>query len=187
LGLKNELTFICTASLTPKKGHSVLLDAFARVVAKVPASTLLLAGTGETRAALEGQVSRLGLGASVRFLGARSDVPELLAAADVFVLSSLWEGMPLSVMEAMAAGKPVVCTAVGGSVEIVQNGVNGFLVPSGDSHRLADAMIELADPEKRALFGKRAAGTALDQFDLAAMVRAYEALYDKIIAGRNPR
>jgi glycosyltransferase involved in cell wall biosynthesis len=148
----------------------------------VPTAKLLLAGTGETRAALETQVSTLGLGANVRFLGARSDMPDLLAAADVFVLSSLWEGMPLSVMEAMAAGKPVVCTAVGGSIEIVQDGVNGCLVPSGKSLLLADAMIGMADPEKRALFGKRAAETASAQFGLETMVRAYEGLYAELLS-----
>jgi glycosyltransferase involved in cell wall biosynthesis len=182
LGLGNELTFICAASLTPKKGHSILLDAFARVVEKVPTAKLLLAGTGETRPALEAQVVNLGLDSNVRFLGARSDMPDLLAASDVFVLSSLWEGMPLSVMEAMAAGRPVVCTAVGGSREIVQDGVNGFLVPSGDRLRFADAMIGMADPEKRALFGRRAAETASGQFGLETMVRAYEALYEELLS-----
>lgn len=182
LGLDKELAFICTASLTPKKGHSVLLDAFARVVQKVPAAKLLLAGTGELRSALEEQVSTLGLGADVRFLGTRSDMPDLLAAADVFVLSSLWEGMPLSVMEAMAAGKPVVCTAVGGSIEIVQDGVNGCLVPSGDGTLLADAMVGMADPEKRARFGKRAAETASGQFGLETMARAYEVLYAELLS-----
>ena len=182
LGLENELTFICAASLTPKKGHPILLDAFARVVQRMPTAKLLLAGTGLMRQPMEAQVSRLGLGPNVRFLGARSDMPDLLAAADVFVLSSFWEGMPLSVMEAMAAGKPVVCTAVGGSIEIVQDGVNGFLVPSGYSVLLANAMIEMADPEKRALFGKRAAETASAQFGLGTMVRAYEVLYEKLLS-----
>ena len=182
LGLEKELTFICAASLTPKKGHPVLLDAFARVVQEVPTAKLLLAGTGVMRQSMEAQVSRLGLGASVRFLGARSDMPDLLAAADVFVLASFWEGMPLSVMEAMAAGKPVVCTAVGGSLEIVQDGVNGFLVPSGYSILLAKAMIGMADPEKRALFGKRAAETASEQFGLETMVHAYEKLYAELVA-----
>ena len=184
LGLKNELAFICTASLTPKKGHPVLLDAFAQVARTIPTARLLLAGTGDMRTALEEQVSRLGLAASVQFLGARSDMPNLLAAADVFVLSSLWEGMPLSVMEAMAAGKPVVCTAVGGSIEIVHDGVNGYLVPPGDSRRFADAMTKMADPERRALFGTRAAETAAGEFGLETMVRAYEALYAKLLSRR---
>jgi glycosyltransferase involved in cell wall biosynthesis len=182
LGLDNELVFICIASLTPKKGQSVLLDAFARVVRNLPAAKLLLAGTGETRAALEKQALDLRLGASVRFLGARSDMPELLAAADVFVLSSFWEGMPLAVMEAMAAGKPVVCTAVGGSIEIVQDGATGRLVPSGNSALLADAMMEMADPARRASFGSLGAETAAGQFGLATMVRAYEVLYEDLMA-----
>lgn len=182
LGLQQELTFICTASLIPKKGHSVLLDAFALVIEKVPSAKLLLAGTGESQALLKARVSTLGLRDAVRFLGARSDVPDLLAAADVFVLSSLWEGMPLSVMEAMAAGKPVICTAVSGSSEIVQDGVNGRLVPSGDRLRLADAMIEMAAPGKRALFGRRAAETASTQFSHETMIRAYEALYEEVFS-----
>jgi glycosyltransferase involved in cell wall biosynthesis len=184
LGLGQELTFICAASLTPKKGHPILLDAFARVLQKVPDAKLLLAGTGVMRQSMEAQVARLGMGTSVRFLGTRTDMPDLLAAADVFVLASLWEGMPLAVMEAMAAGKPVVCTAVGGSVEIVQDGVNGLLVPSGYSVLLANAMTAMADPEKRAQFGKRGAEMAAGQFGLETMVRAYEGLYADLLSRR---
>lgn len=182
LGLGDGLVFICAASLTPKKNHAMLLDAFARAADRLPGSKLLLAGAGDTRAQLAEQAARLGLGQSLRFLGTRSDMPELFAAADVFVLSSLWEGMPLSVMEAMSAGKPVVCTAVGGSREIVQDGVNGLLVASGDSAAFTDALVSMADPGRRTAFGKHAAETAAAQFGLDAMVRAYEKLYEELVS-----
>lgn len=184
LGVDGEIVFLCAASLTPKKGHLVLIEALSRVVGKAPGVRLFLAGEGAQRLELEKRVALLGLGHAVRFLGARDDMPALLAASDVFVLSSFWEGMPLSVMEAMAAGRPVVCTAVGGSAEIVEDGVTGWLVPPNDPARLAEAMIEAVDPARRTPLGRRAAEIAAQQFGIEPMVRAYEALYESLLVKR---
>ena len=115
------------------------------------------------------------------------DVPEILNAADVFVLSSDWEGNPLSVMEAMASGKPVVCTAVGGVPELVEDGRCGLLVPPRDTEALAGAMsYTLENPEARTAMGNAAARRAVEHFDLKVMTEAYEDLYGAAL-GTGPR
>jgi glycosyltransferase involved in cell wall biosynthesis len=113
----------------------------------------------------------------------RSDVPELLNAADVFVLSSDWEGNPLSVMEAMAAGTPVVSTAVGGVPELIEEGESGLLVPPGDARALGGAMqYMLKNAEVRTSMGRASARRAVEHFDLRAMTEAYEELYRTTVA-----
>jgi glycosyltransferase involved in cell wall biosynthesis len=116
----------------PPKNHALLIEAFAQVRSDAPLY-LLLVGGGELENAVREQVAALGLQGRVRFLGMRADVADILRASDVFVLSSRWEGNPLSVLEAMAAGLPVVSTAVGGVPELVQEGVTGLLVPPNDA------------------------------------------------------
>lgn len=176
-----ELLFVCLARLYPQKNHATLLEAFATVSRRVPEARLLLAGDGDLRADLERQAAGLGIGSRVRFLGRREDVPETLGAADVFVLASLWEGNPLSVMEAMAAGLPVAVTAVGGVPELVGDDRSGFVVRAGDAEQLAAAMIQLAeDPGRRASIGRAAQRRAYARFDERAMVAAYEELYDRL-------
>jgi glycosyltransferase involved in cell wall biosynthesis len=109
-----DLLFVCVARLYVQKNHKTLVEAFASGLATVAGAKLLLAGDGHLRNEVEAQVQALGLANRVHFLGRRDDIPELLAACDIFSLASLWEGNPLSVMEAMAAGLPCVVTAVGG-------------------------------------------------------------------------
>jgi glycosyltransferase involved in cell wall biosynthesis len=136
---------------------------------------------------LERRIDAMGLREKVHLLGLRSDVPEVLNAADVFVLSSDWEGNPLSVMEAMAAGKPVICTAVGGVPELVEDGRCGLLVPQGDAKALAQAMrYLLEDPEARTSMGRASARRAIERFDLKAMTGAYEDLYRTQSAKTHP-
>jgi glycosyltransferase involved in cell wall biosynthesis len=131
---------------------------------------------------LESQISALGLQGRVHLLGQRSDIPELLNAADVFVLSSDYEGNPLSVMEAMAAGKPMICTAVGGVPELVEDGC-GLLVPPRDAQDLSKAMsYVLESPEARKSMGAASARRAVERFDLRVMTEAYEDLYRGLIA-----
>ena len=115
-------------------------------------------------------------------LGLRSDIPELLNAADVFVLSSDYEGNPLSVMEAMAAGKPIVSTAVGGVPELVEGGC-GLLVPPCDAQALSKAIrYMLESSEARKSMGEASARRAVERFDLRVMTEAYEDLYRELIA-----
>ena len=141
----------CFARLHPQKGQPVLIEALAQVAPQAPDVRLLLAGVGPTRAALEAQVARLGLEQQVTFLGlvSRAELPTLLARTDVVVLPSYWEGLPVSLIEALSAGKAIVASRVGGNPELVSDGVNGLLVPPGDASALAKALLSLAnDPER---------------------------------------
>ena len=124
----------------------------------------------------------------VRFLGIRADVADILRASDVFVLSSRVEGNLMSVMEAMAAGLPVVSTAVGGVPELVQEGVTGLLVPSEDAGALACALQALVDdPARRQAMGAAARRHAVARFDIRHTVRRYEQLYEKLLTQRPNR
>jgi glycosyltransferase involved in cell wall biosynthesis len=142
----------------------------------------VLVGGGKLGPELEKEAEALGLGDRVRFLGPRSDIPEILGAADVFVLSSDYEGSPLSIMEAMAAGKPVISTAVGGVPELVEDGRSGLLVPRGSPKALAEAVnLMVKNHEAREAMGRASLGLATERFDARVMTRAYEGLYDEIV------
>jgi glycosyltransferase involved in cell wall biosynthesis len=178
LGLTvDEPVAVTVARLSPEKNHCMLLRAFARVQDKLN-SRLLLVGDGPERSAIETEIARLSLQKSVTLLGVRSDIPEILAASDVFLLSSNREGLPLAVLEAMAAGVPVVATNVGDLPMIVKDGVTGLLVNPDDECEFANALFELLSNENRAKeLGNRARKLA-EGFSVEAMVRAYESLYD---------
>lgn len=124
------------ARLDAQKGHETLLEA----IAEVPEATFVLAGEGPLRVELEARAARLGVAERVRFLGRREDIPQLLAACDVFALPSLYEGSSLAVLEAMAAGIPIVSSAIGGTEELIEGGQSGLLVPPGDAKALAAAL-----------------------------------------------
>jgi glycosyltransferase involved in cell wall biosynthesis len=167
----------------PPKNHALLIEAFAQVRSDAPLY-LLLVGGGELENAVREQVSALGLQERVRFLGVRADVADILRASDVFVLSSRVEGNPLSVLEAMAAGLPVVSTAVGGVPELVREGETGLLVPSEDAGALAQAMQALVDdPARRQAMGAAARQYAVAHFDIRHTVRGYEQLYESLLKG----
>jgi glycosyltransferase involved in cell wall biosynthesis len=144
---------------------------------------LLVVGDGPDRGPLAGEVSSLGLDGRIRLLGERADVPALLADADVFVLSSRSEGLPVSVIEAMAAGLPVVASAVGGLHELVVDGETGLLVRPGDPEALADALGHLlADPDYCRQLGDAGRARAETRFDLAPFRRAHVDLYRRELA-----
>lgn len=186
LGLRPaHVVFVCIARLCEQKNPMALLEAFARGPGQDPRARLVFVGEGALREALEARVHELRL-RSVRILGARSNVPALLAAADVFALTSRWEGSPLAVMEAMAAGLPVVATSVGGVPELVHHGDTGLLVPPGASVALATALSRLlADGERRERMGEAAQRHARQHFDSRVMVARYEALYEQKLAERD--
>jgi glycosyltransferase involved in cell wall biosynthesis len=145
----DEFVVTCVARLMPQKDHAHLLEAMARVVSQVPGARLLIAGEGPLRGELEAQAERLGLNGRASFLGLvpRTQLPDLLARTDVVVLASHWEGLPVALIEAMSAGKPIVASCVGGNPELVAEGENGLIVPPADPKRLAEALIRLArDP-----------------------------------------
>ena len=172
-----------------QKGFDVLLDAWATVVKHQPGARLVLAGEGPEQRRFERRLRRLpDNGRSVDLAGLVTDVPKLLARAAVFCMPSRWEGSPLACMEAMAAGLPVVGSAIGPIEELVNDGVEGVLVPVGDSVRLAEALLGLlGDPERRRNLGCHARRRAHEQFDVNRMVRRLEELYDWAIEGRGKR
>lgn len=130
-----------------QKGHRYLVEAATSVVRRWPDLHILLVGGGDLAPEIETQVNAAGLSNRVHLLGSRRDVPEILAASDSFVLPSLWEGLPVALVEAMASGLPVIATSVSGTEQVMVEGVTGLLVAPGDAGALADAMIELlSDP-----------------------------------------
>lgn len=182
LGLAaDELVVAVVGSLTEEKGHRYLLDALARLGNEGRAASLLVIGDGPEAERLEGQARRLGIESRVALLGRREDVAEILAAVDVFVLPSLVEGLPIALLEAMAAGVACVATRVGDVPQVVEEGRSGLLVPSRDSGAIAAALERLAaDPALRsrlAAYGERA---VRESFSSERMTERYCALYDEL-------
>lgn len=175
------------ARLDAVKNHLGLITAFKRLRDRHGGINcrLVIAGDGPERAALEQRIAECGLGASVRLLGNRSDVPELLAECDIFVLSSISEGMPLTVLEAMASGLPVVATEVGDVASVVEPGVSGTLVPSRDPDELAKALGRYAaDAALRCHHGEAGCARVTARFGLGAMIANYVTLYDELLGER---
>lgn len=173
--------------LTRQKGQEVLLHAAPAILRAVPGALFLLVGDGEDRSRLEALAMRLGLANRVRFLGTRRDVPLLMRALDIFVLPSHWEGMPISLLEAMAASVPVVASAVTGSREVVVDGVSGLLVAPGSPEELAAAVIRIAaDPGLAAGLGRAGRERVARAYAVEAMVEATAALYEELVR-RGPR
>ena len=184
LGIPDSALLLAqVARLDDLKDHATAVRAMALVVAAVPQAMLLIVGDGPERTKIERLVAQLGIGQCVRLVGTRGDVPEILQAADLFLLSSKSEGIPLTVIEAMAARLPVVSTDVGGVGEIVVTGETGLLVPAGNDASLAAAAIELLqDAARRARLGEQGFRRAIDKFDEARMHRDYRALYAEMLA-----
>ena len=165
-------------SLYPVKGHRFLLEAMPEILGRWPKAHLLVIGRGELEIALKEQVEQLAIGANVRFLGMRQDVPRLLSLMDVFVLPSLSEGLSIALLEAMASGKPVVATRVGGNPELVDHGRTGFLVQSEDAKELAANLLKLlSDSGTMQQFGRQAAERVQQYFSMGQMVDRYKDLY----------
>jgi len=161
------------------KGQTYLLKACKALADAYPNIALLIAGEGEELSSLRKEASDLGIADNVKFLGFRSDVPSLLQAMEVFVLPSLSEGLPLSLLEALALQKPVVATNVGGIPEIVQDGLAGFLVPPGSPEALAERiLLLLRSPATADRFGKAGRRRVEEAFDVAKMIEEYQSLYE---------
>jgi glycosyltransferase involved in cell wall biosynthesis len=177
----DTIVFICVGRLEKIKGHADLITAFGQLTFGHEV-LLLIVGEGPCREELERQIDHVGLNGRVKLLGHRDDVPVLLNTADCFVLSSYSEGLSCSIIEAMASGLPVIATNVGGNRELVQEDVNGFLVPPHAPNALLERLKSIvADAQLRARLGRASLSRAREEYSLRTMVREYSALYDRMI------
>jgi glycosyltransferase involved in cell wall biosynthesis len=179
LGVRSdEFVIVQVARFDYLKDHGTALRAFTRVIGHLPRARLVLVGDGPERSAIENQMRELNLVDKVRLLGTRKDVDQLLQGADVFLLTSVSEGIPLTVIEAMAAGLPVVGTAVGGMGEVVADGSTGYLAQAGDDASLSEHILRLAgDPDLRCRMGASGRARAKDLFDEPRMCAEYASIY----------
>jgi glycosyltransferase involved in cell wall biosynthesis len=179
---RGDFVYLSIGRLTVQKGHTYLLEAALKVVDHFDGhSVFLIAGEGHLREDLEKKAVQLGLQEAVYFLGNRDDIPELLSLADVFVLPSIWEGLPLALLEAMSAGLPVIATKVEGVENVVEDGENGILLPTKDVGALAEAMIKIRDnPETLRIIGKRNSDLVNDEFTIDRMCEQYEELFQQL-------
>lgn len=184
LGLAASVKVVLTVGrYTDQKGHCYLADAVPAIRAAVPDVHFVWVGDGPLEDDLHGQVAGLGVGGCVHFLGKRSDVADLLAACDLFALPSLFEGLPAVILEAMAAGRPVVATAVCGSSETVRDGETGRLVPPRSPAALAEAITDaLAQPARAAEWGAAGRRRFEQQFTAARMARETASLYEELLS-----
>jgi len=170
------------ARLHEQKGHRYLLEALPGVLARHDNIKVWCAGDGDLKDAIEQQLEALQLTRAVKLLGSRGDVPELLAASDVFVLPSLYEGMPNVVLEALAAGLPVVATAVDGTPELVQHEQTAWLVPASDSDALREGLLALLDdPSRRHRLAAAGRAHVREHFDLETVVDRFEGTYHEFM------
>jgi len=188
LGLTEEdFVFGTCVVLSRQKGLPYLLEAAGTVLAAEPRCRFWVAGDGPLRTELEQRVADAGLGERFRLLGHREDVPALLSAFDAYVLPSLWEGLPLALLEALAMGKPIVCTSVGGNPEVVQHGVHGLLVPPATPLALSEALLALLhDADLRRAMSVANRERFESSFSVQAMVSAHLSLYEQLCQGLTP-
>jgi glycosyltransferase involved in cell wall biosynthesis len=184
LGLDGCRVLTCVGRLVPGKGQRYLVEAFASLRDKYRDVQLVLVGDGPERAALERQVQEHGLADRVLLLGGRNDVPALLALSTIFVLPTFTEGLPIAVVEAMAAAAPVVVTAIPGNIEVVGDERHGKLVPPGDAAALATAIASLLDdPAGAREMGRRGQAWVRARFDLPEVVSRTAAVYTEVLGG----
>jgi len=185
INLKNENDSIIIGSvgrLHYQKGYEYLIDGSKSVLEKFPNVKFVLIGDGELRGSLESLAKKNGVYNSYSFMGNQKDIPELLAQMDIFVLPSLWEGLPLVILEAMAAKKPIVATEVNGTVEIIESGKDGILVPPKNSTALSLALIRLLeDNEFCKVIASNAYEKVVRDFNISNMINETENLYLKLL------
>jgi glycosyltransferase involved in cell wall biosynthesis len=183
LGVGDRL-LVSIGNLYPVKGHSHLIDALALLVSRHPTLHLAISGRGELHDALLARARDRQLERRVHLLGFRTDVAAILAAADIFVLPSLSEGLPLALLEAMFAGRPIVASDVGEVRAALAQGAAGVVVEPGNPVALAAALDHLlSHPEEARTLGSRAAAHARAEYDLSRMVQRYVGLYEAALAG----
>ena len=181
-GIPDDAPLVGTvANFRASKGHAFLLDAAVQVRRAVPGVRFLLVGRGPLESEIRRRAHDLELDGTVIFAGARADAPRLAGAVDVFALSSVYEGLAMALIEAMALGRPAVVTRVGGLTEVVEHGKQAFLVDPGNPSALADAIVTLLqDANLRAKFGEAGRIRAAD-FDIRKAVRRHEEVYAELL------
>ena len=187
LGLEHAFVWLAVGRFEVAKDYPNMIRAFARVRERQADAVLLLVGRGSLQEQTEALVRELGLTPAVRFLGVRSDVPVVMSAADAYVMSSAWEGMPMVLLEASAAGLPIVATAVGGNREVVVDGESGYLVPARDDEALAAAMLRLcarSGAERRAM-GEKGREHIRANYGVRRVADRWEELYQEVLAQRS--
>jgi glycosyltransferase involved in cell wall biosynthesis len=172
---------ITVGRLDTNKAHRVLISMMTRICQEWPEARLLIVGSGYLEGELRQRIAQLGMEEHVALLGRRQDVPALLGMSDVFVFSSLSEGLPLAVLEAMAAGLPIVSSRLAGLATILEEGVHGFQVESGDVETLANRVLEvLANPERARVMGEAGRQRVVGHYDLDGSIRCLERVYEEV-------
>ena len=184
LGVRPEDFLIgVVARLEEQKGHIYLFRALRQLIPDFPQIKILVVGEGTLRPVLEAKVKEMGFSEQILFLGTRTDIPEILASLDLFILPSLWEGFGLALAEAMSMGIPVVATAIGGVDEVICSGHDGLLVPPGEVPSLVAAVREvILDPRKYREMGKRGKETVGNKFTRAHHLARLQDLYLEVLA-----
>jgi glycosyltransferase involved in cell wall biosynthesis len=178
----SEIVIGVASRLAPKKGIGDLIDAFPAIHAAHPGTRLVLVGDGPARAELEARARRTGLSERIEFTGFRENIPEILASFDIAVQPSISEGLSISVLEAMAAGKPLVVCDIVGNRELITDGVNGLLVPPGDPSALARAIASLLDnPIRAQALAARAHADCAEHFSRERMIKQILEFYDGVV------
>jgi glycosyltransferase involved in cell wall biosynthesis len=188
LGLDQEFVWLAVGRFEAAKDYPTMLRAFATVREREPQAVLLLVGRGSLQKDTEALAAELGLRDGIRFLGVRQDIPEVMSAADGYVMSSAWEGMPMVLLEAAAAAFPIVATSVGGNHEVVRDNESGYLVPPRDPEALALAMqrlMQLPEASRRSL-GARGREHVRSQYGLHRVAEDWERLYAEVLARNKP-
>jgi glycosyltransferase involved in cell wall biosynthesis len=182
IGVNDRFVWLAVGRFEIAKDYPNMLHAFAQVCQRDSNAVLLLVGHGSLQQETESLARSLGLADRIHFLGVRSDVPEIMAAADGYVMSSAWEGMPIALLEAAAAGLPIVATRVGGNHEVVRDGESGFLVPPRDHEALGQAMLRLMEqaPERRRAMGECGREHVRVHYGLGRVVERWQDLYRQV-------
>lgn len=182
LGIEDKFVWLAVGRLEPPKAYPTLLRAMARLGGE--SRVLLVCGQGSLQGELAALTEKLGIDERVRFLGLRGDVPAIMSAADGFAMSSDLEGLPLALIQAAAAGLPIVATDVGGNSEIVTDGLNGRLAPAGDPVRFAQALadVEAMDHAHRSAFGRAGQLRVTEKFDTDLVLKKWMELYAGLLA-----
>lgn len=183
LGLDaNAILITQVGTLKGVKGHRYMIEAMPAIISQYPAANVLFIGDGELGETLQAQAAAMNVDSHVHFLGNRRDVPALLAVSDVFVLPSLWEGLSMSLLEAMASGLPVVASEVSGTVQVVLPGEMGYLVPPGDVPALTEAIKQvLVNPERAQMMGDKGRRHVAANFSAQKQADEHLALYRRLL------